>query len=141
MLRICEAYLDRLRERPLEAGATTSQVPLEPPGTVPTPAEPGPCSNPVDGRSIARFHTAAAMGYERWRYRGYVNLYRERAERGRKISDSNQPDLEAAPALYPALRRCIAGCEGGVPAGWSRGCSRDCRARRHFRSPHRPGLA
>jgi hypothetical protein len=26
--------------------------------------------------------TAAAMGYERWRYRGYVNLYTERAERG-----------------------------------------------------------
>src|SRR5258708_359943 len=49
---------------------------MEPAGTVPTPAEPGQCSNPVDGRSIARFHMADAMGYERWRYRGYVNLYR-----------------------------------------------------------------
>src|SRR6202521_1695610 len=46
---------------------------MEPIGTVPTPAESGQGSNPVDGRSIAQ-DSAAAMGYERWRYRGYVNL-------------------------------------------------------------------
>src|SRR5260370_3249692 len=112
MPRMYGAHLDRRRERPLEAGETPTGVH----GTFWNGANScgdGPMLESGRWAVDCAVSHAAAMGYERRRYRGYVNLYRERAERGRKISDSNRPDLEAGAAFYLALRRCTAGCQGG----------------------------
>src|SRR5882672_7609266 len=83
MPRIPAAYLDRLRERPLEAGATTQCSR----GTNWNGANScGVGPRLESGRwAVDCACTAAAMGYERWRYRGYVNLYTERAETWPKI--------------------------------------------------------
>ena len=71
------AYLDRLRERPLEAGATTEGS-LGSFGTVPTPAERGfrPLG-PIDRRQVERRVQRRGNGLRAARLlRGYVNLFR-----------------------------------------------------------------
>src|SRR3982074_3016951 len=73
MPKIPAVHLDRLRERPLEAGATTG-------GSTGTPNGANSCGAgqpmPESGRwAVDCTGFTAAMGYERRRYRGYVNLY------------------------------------------------------------------
>src|SRR5258706_2237107 len=75
MPRICAAHLDRLRERPLEAGATTTGVH----GTFWNGANScgaGPMLESGRWAVDCAVSHGRAMGYERRRYRGYVNLYR-----------------------------------------------------------------
>jgi len=72
-----------------------------------------------------------AMGYERRRYRGYVNLYRMRAERGEKSRTQIDQTLRLPEPFTLPLRRSLP--DAKVASGWPvRGRSRDCRARRHF---------
>src|SRR5713101_4773281 len=104
MPRICTAYLDRLRERPLEAGATTAGSS----GTLRNGANScgaGPMLESGRWAVDCAVSHCRCNGLRALALQGLCKPLWERAERGRKISDSSRPDFEAAPALCLALRR------------------------------------
>ncbi len=107
--KIRAAYLDRLRERPLEAGATTAGSD----GTGRNGANScgvGPTLE-SDRWAVDCARSRAAMGCERRRCQGLCKPM-ERAERGRKIIKSNRPTSLRLPL---ASMRCITATSCRMP--------------------------
>jgi len=149
MPRICAAHLDRLRERPLEAGATTTGVH----GTFWNGANScgaGPMLESGRWAVDCAVSHGRAMGYERRRYRGLCKPSIGASGTWPKNLRPNRPDLTADGAFYPAITAIrLPGCKvASVPrtlpciavlGGISRTASSRVGGRRMVAGTRRPG--
>ena len=130
------AYLDRLRERPFEAGATTDlKVSLDV-GTVPTPAGSAQ-ADPVDGRPIART-SRDCKGYELM-LQGLCRLKELAAIVAEKSLHSIRPDPASAAPFDLHYGDSLPGAQDRIPARRQRAGAGGGGAGRHFRAPCRLG--
>ena len=130
---ISRAYLDRLRERPLEAGATT-EVPQDPRGTVPTPAERQPRPDFDRWAASCGAHGVPTAKRAAPLLRGYVNL-QEAASVPSRISEkphaAAQPKSAGKVAPIRARQRAAGARRDSRAAAPRGGCTTamSCRTR------------